>query len=128
MNVFFKNSMLWILLIFGFSATAQTLVPGYVKKNGTYVAPYYKTEPNKTKLDNYSTKGNVNPFTGKAGTKDPNQDPVVAPVHPTNTTTQVYPSSQPSESAQATQCLGITRKGNQCLRMTKSLSGYCWQH
>ena len=43
---------------------------GYVKKNGTYVQPHMKTTPNSTKLDNYSTKGNVNPYTGKAGTKD----------------------------------------------------------
>jgi hypothetical protein len=43
----------------------------YVKKDGTYVAPHYQTNPNGTKLDNWSTKGNVNPYTGKPGTKDP---------------------------------------------------------
>ena len=43
----------------------------YVTKNGTYVAPSYATNPNNTLLDNYSTKGNVNPYTGKAGTVDP---------------------------------------------------------
>ena len=48
-----------------------TFTRGYVKKNGTYVAPAAKTTPNKTKLDNWSTKGNANPFTGKAGTKNP---------------------------------------------------------
>ena len=46
-------------------------VSGYVKKDGTYVAPTVATNPNATKLDNYSTKGNVNPYTGKEGTKDP---------------------------------------------------------
>lgn len=44
---------------------------GYVTKNGTYVAPSRATNPNGTKLDNWSTKGNVNPYTGKEGTKDP---------------------------------------------------------
>lgn len=44
---------------------------GYVTKNGTYVAPSVATNPNSTKADNYSTKGNVNPATGKAGTKNP---------------------------------------------------------
>lgn len=44
---------------------------GYTKKNGTYVAPSHATNPNKTKRDNYSSKGNVNPHTGKEGTKDP---------------------------------------------------------
>jgi len=32
-------------------------------------APAHATNPNNTKADNYSTKGNVNPYTGKAGTK-----------------------------------------------------------
>lgn len=46
-------------------------VKGYVKKDGTYVAPTVATNPNATKVDNYSSKGNVNPATGKEGTKDP---------------------------------------------------------
>ena len=44
-------------------------VSGYTKQSGTYVAPARATNPNKTRLDNYSTKGNVNPYTGKKGTK-----------------------------------------------------------
>lgn len=46
-------------------------VRGYMKKNGTHVAPHVRSRPNKTKADNYSTKGNVNPETGKPGTKNP---------------------------------------------------------
>jgi hypothetical protein len=49
----------------------RTHVKGHMKKNGTYVAPHDRTAPNKTKTDNWSTKGNVNPETGKAGTKSP---------------------------------------------------------
>lgn len=44
---------------------------GYVKKDGTYVQPHYQTAPNGTKVDNWSSKPNVNPFTGKEGSKDP---------------------------------------------------------
>ncbi len=45
---------------------------GYMKKNGTYVMPHYKTtRKDGTRLNNYSTKGNVNPYTGKKGYKDP---------------------------------------------------------
>ena len=44
---------------------------GYVKRDGTYVAPSRATNPNSRKMDNWSTKGNVNPYTGKAGTKVP---------------------------------------------------------
>lgn len=50
---------------------ADTYVRGYTKKNGTYVQPHYRTDPNNSVYDNYSTKGNTNPYTGKAGTKNP---------------------------------------------------------
>lgn len=50
------------------SAFAGTVkVKGYTKKNGTYIAPSYRTSPNKNKSDNYSTKGNYNPYSGKIG-------------------------------------------------------------
>lgn len=44
-------------------------VSGHITKSGTYVAPARATNPNKTKSDNYSQKGNTNPNTGKPGTK-----------------------------------------------------------
>ena len=46
-------------------------VHGYYRKDGTYVHGYHRTKANHTKLDNYSTKGNMNPWTGKPGTVDP---------------------------------------------------------
>ncbi len=46
-------------------------VKGYVKKDGTRVAPSHATNQNQTKYDNWSTKGNANPYTGKESTKDP---------------------------------------------------------
>lgn len=48
-------------------------VRGHVKKNGTYVAPTRATNPNNTKRDNYSAKGNVNPANGRPGTKNPDK-------------------------------------------------------
>ena len=48
-------------------------VEGHTTKNGTYVQPHRQTNPNNTKRDNWSSKGNVNPDTGKQGTKDPNR-------------------------------------------------------
>jgi hypothetical protein len=42
-------------------------VSGYVRSNGTYVAPHYRTSPNATVRDNYSYKGNYNPYTGPPG-------------------------------------------------------------
>lgn len=53
------------------SALADDYVRGYTRKDGTHVQPHYQTDRNNTKLDNYSTQGNVNPYTGKTGTVDP---------------------------------------------------------
>jgi len=44
-------------------------VNGYTRKNGTYVAGYNRSSPNSTQYDNYSTQGNVNPYTGQKGYK-----------------------------------------------------------
>jgi len=46
-------------------------VRGHVTKRGTYVQPHRQTNPDGTKLNNWSTKGNVNPNIGKLGTKEP---------------------------------------------------------
>jgi len=51
-------------------AKSSHAVKGHVKKDGTYVAPTRATNPDKTQKNNYSTKGNVNPATGKEGTKE----------------------------------------------------------
>ena len=44
-------------------------VNGYYRRDGTYVQPHYRTAPNRTRNDNYSTRGNVNPYTGERGTR-----------------------------------------------------------
>jgi hypothetical protein len=53
------------------SATAQVYVHGYTTKNGTYVAPHYRSAPDGNPYNNWSTVGNVNPYTGQAGTRNP---------------------------------------------------------
>jgi hypothetical protein len=53
------------------SSSRVVQVRGYTRKDGTYVPPHNRTAPNSTKLDNWSTKGNVNPYTGEPGTVDP---------------------------------------------------------
>ncbi|MFN8431212.1 MAG: hypothetical protein U0V04_14645 [Spirosomataceae bacterium] len=42
---------------------------GYIKDNGTYVEPHFKTSINNTNLDNFSTKENYNPYNGNSGTR-----------------------------------------------------------
>lgn len=46
-------------------------VGGHVRKDGTYVQPHHATNPNSTQRDNWSSKPNSNPYTGKDGTKEP---------------------------------------------------------
>lgn len=60
-----------LCLLFAATASAQVRVKGYTKANGTYVAPHYRSAPNNSRSDNYSTRGNVNPYTGQAGTVKP---------------------------------------------------------
>lgn len=55
------------------STTKPVSVKGYYNKNGKWVEPYKRTAPNKTIRDNWDTRPNVNPYTGKSGTKDPNR-------------------------------------------------------
>lgn len=59
-----------LILSFLFSCAYAIRVKGYYEKStDKYVMPHNKTSPDSQKWNNYSTKGNVNPFTGKKGTK-----------------------------------------------------------
>lgn len=37
----------------------------------TYVQPYHRSSPNDTDRDNYGTRPNYNPYTGRQGTEQP---------------------------------------------------------
>ena len=63
------TAALAFLITLSVVAQGSHQVKGYTKKNGTYVAPHRQTNSNSTQKDNWSTKGNTNPYTGKAGTK-----------------------------------------------------------
>lgn len=44
-------------------------VHGHFRSNGTYVSPYIRTSRDSSFGNNYSSKGNLNPYTGKMGSK-----------------------------------------------------------
>ena len=52
-------------------ATTSHKVKGYTKKNGRYVKAYRATNSNRTQRDNWSSKPNTNPYTGKEGAREP---------------------------------------------------------
>lgn len=51
-------------------ARKVTQVKGHFRKSKTPVHAHKRKAPNKTKLDNYGAKGNLNPDTGKVGKDD----------------------------------------------------------
>lgn len=85
-----------VLLIMCFAFLFGTLawagdvyVKGYTKKDGTYVAPHYRSAPDGNPYNNWSTKGNVNPHTGQPGYKNPTpstgySNPSYKPANPYN--------------------------------------------
>lgn len=50
------------------SVSYAEYVNGYTKSNGTYVQGYNRSDRNDTVTDNYSYRGNSNPYTGQVGT------------------------------------------------------------
>lgn len=53
------------------TAMGDEYVNGYSRKDGTYVPSHYRSDRNDTTLDNWSTKGNTNPYTGLSGGTNP---------------------------------------------------------
>jgi hypothetical protein len=57
------------LALLASAAFADTWINGYTRKDGTYVPGHWRTDPNTTRNDNYSTEGDSNPYTGAPGYK-----------------------------------------------------------
>jgi hypothetical protein len=61
------KKLLLIAALFTSFANADDYVNGYVRKDGTYVEPHFRSESNSYRYDNYSSQGNLNPYTGARG-------------------------------------------------------------
>jgi hypothetical protein len=85
------------LVILGLSITLGTLAPGsadawgsdvhvqgHYRRDGAYVAPHYRSAPDGNRLNNWSTQGNVNPYTGQSETRDPYYTPPASTYGGTN--------------------------------------------
>ncbi|MHA8088004.1 hypothetical protein [Aquirufa sp. Wall-65K1] len=62
------SALFGLISHFSFSQ-GSTYVNPYIKRDGSTVQGYYKTSPNNTNLDNYSTQGNNNPYNQQQGYK-----------------------------------------------------------
>ena len=63
----------FLLLAIVSVAHAQVWVDPYVRKNGTEVQGYYRSNPDGNPYNNWSYPGNGNPYTGKEATGTPNR-------------------------------------------------------
>lgn len=98
-----KNFILILLLLISFQTIAQTNsrhvhVKSHTNSNGTYVPEHHRTAPNNTNRDNFSTKGNENPYTGQSGWIAPDNNTLYSPPTNGNTTTPRYFNSNSSTS------------------------------
>ncbi|HEC92830.1 MAG TPA: hypothetical protein ENI51_07565 [Candidatus Atribacteria bacterium] len=50
-------------------AYADVWVNGYYRRNGTYVNGHWRSDPDGNPYNNWSSWGNINPYTGKRGYK-----------------------------------------------------------
>ena len=67
-----KITLSLLIAFFTITAFADVSVKGYYRNDGTYVQPHHRSNPNSSTNDNWSTKGNTNPYTGEKGTRDHN--------------------------------------------------------
>lgn len=61
---------IFLAMLIAIPAEASEHARGHIKKDGKYVAPHNRSKANKTQRDNWSSKGNSNPYTGKHGQKN----------------------------------------------------------
>lgn len=52
-------------------AQSYNYVSPHMRSDGTQVQGHYRTNPNSSMNDNWTTRGNTNPFTGQQGYRDP---------------------------------------------------------
>lgn len=60
-----------IITVVSIQSYADVYVQGYQKNDGTYIQPHYRSDPDGDVNNNWSTKGNQNPYTGQKGTHAP---------------------------------------------------------
>jgi hypothetical protein len=66
-----RNIIILATLLTSTSVFADVFVNGYFKRNGIYVQPHFRSSPDISTFNNFSSWGNINPYTGKWGTSNP---------------------------------------------------------
>jgi len=70
-----KLVLLTVVLVLAWIAVAQAQVwvNPYTRKDGTEVQGHYRSNPDGNPYNNWSFRGNTNPYTGKEAKGDPNR-------------------------------------------------------
>ena len=70
-----KLTLLALAIVMAWLGVAhpQVLVDPYLRKDGVYVDGQYRSNTEGNPYNNWSYPGNVNPYTGKQATADPNR-------------------------------------------------------
>lgn len=66
-----RTLLIFITLLITLQTFAQVKVKGNYRKDGTYVRPHYRSNPDGNPYNNWSYPGNTNPYTGKTATGNP---------------------------------------------------------
>lgn len=77
-----STGILILALVISSPAFAEdTYVDGYIRQNGTYVQPHFRSQADNYLDNNFSSEGNTNPYTGSRGSVSP---PSIFPKHGEN--------------------------------------------
>lgn len=64
----------FLCMLFPLTAWGRDVyVHGYTRRDGTQVEGHWRSRPDGNPYNNWSSQGNVNPYTGKIGTQDPDR-------------------------------------------------------
>lgn len=104
-------------------------VNGYTRANGTYVSGHYRTRPDNTINNNFSTVGNVNPYTGKSGTV-PRESystaylPPIKTEFPSVTNSSTYTPPPRAITYTPSNTTSSTNKGGKYFKITNGTKNY----
>lgn len=65
-----SRCVLFVMVMLSTEVFAQQHIQGYCRPDGTCVQEHFRTRPNGTAIDNYSTSGNWNPNNGRISTHE----------------------------------------------------------
>jgi sulfur relay (sulfurtransferase) DsrF/TusC family protein len=123
-----KFLIFFLLATFSFSSFSQSksssdvYVKSYTRSNGTVVKGYYRTAPNSTNRDNFSTRGNVNPYTGKKGYVKPDNKPYSSSVRSNNYSRSS--TTSPSNSGKTSTLIADTTIKKDIFKNVAMFTGY----